>query len=70
MRSISNVEVAFVLKETDFGVKVSIRSKKLDATKIADKFNGGGHRRAAGCTIKMKLNSALEKLLQETKALL
>ena len=70
LRSISNVEIAFVLKETDFGVKVSIRSKKLDATKIAEKFNGGGHKRAAGCTIKMKLNSALEKLLQETKALL
>ena len=70
LRSIKNVEIAFVLKETQAGVKVSIRTKELDATKIAQKFNGGGHKRAAGCTIKLKLNSALEALLKEAKALL
>lgn len=70
LRSIKNVEVAFVLKETTNGVKVSIRTKEIDATKIAQKFNGGGHKRAAGCTIKLKLNQALEALLKETKTLL
>lgn len=70
LRSIKNVEAAFVLKETINGVKVSIRTKEIDATKIAQKFNGGGHKRAAGCTIKLKLNQALEALLKETKTLL
>ena len=70
LRSIKNVEAAFVLKETTNGVKVSIRTKEIDATKIAQKFNGGGHKRAAGCTIKLKLNQALEALLKETKTLL
>lgn len=70
LRSIKNVEAAFVLKETTSGVKVSIRTKEIDATKIAQKFNGGGHKRAAGCTIKLKLNQALEALLKETKTLL
>lgn len=70
LRSIKNVEIAFVLKETTNGVKVSIRTKEIDATKIAQKFNGGGHKRAAGCTIKLKLNQALEALLKETKTLL
>ena len=70
LRSIQNVEVAFVLKETDIGVKVSIRTKSLDATKITDMFKGGGHKRAAGCTIKAKINSALEQLLQQAKKLL
>ena len=70
LRSIKNVEVAFVLKETTNGVKVSIRTKEIDATKIVQKFNGGGHKRAAGCTIKLKLNQALEALLKETKTLL
>ncbi len=70
LRSVKNVEIAFVLKETKNGVKVSIRTKELDATKIAQKFNGGGHKRAAGCTIKLKLNQALEALLKEAKALL
>ena len=70
LRSIQSVEIAFVLKETDSGVKVSIRTKSKDATKITDVFNGGGHNRAAGCTIKAKINSALEKLLEQAKKLL
>ena len=70
LRSIQNVEIAFVLKETENGVKVSIRTKSKDATKITDIFNGGGHQRAAGCTIKAKINIALEQLLQQAKKLL
>ena len=70
LRSISGVEIAFVLKETQNGVKVSIRTKEIDATKITEKFNGGGHKRAAGCTIKEKINTAADLLLKEAKALL
>ncbi len=70
LRSIAGVEIALVLKESDNGVKVSIRTKEKDATKIASKFNGGGHKRAAGCTIKEKLPKALELLLNETKQLI
>lgn len=70
LRSIQNVEIAFVLKETETGVKVSIRTKTIDATKITDKFKGGGHKRAAGCTIKAKINNALEQLLKIAKELI
>ena len=70
LRSIKNVEIAFVLKETDSGVKASIRTKDIDATKLASKFNGGGHKRAAGCTIKEKLNTAAQMLLDSAKELL
>ena len=70
LRSVQNVEIAFVLKETETGVKVSIRTKEKDATKITSVFNGGGHKRAAGCTIKAKINSALEQMLQQAKKLL
>ncbi|MBE7707287.1 MAG: bifunctional oligoribonuclease/PAP phosphatase NrnA [Cyanobacteria bacterium SIG27] len=70
LRSISGVEIAFVLKEVQNGVKVSIRTKEVDATKITEKFNGGGHKRAAGCTIKEKINTAADMLLKEAKALL
>ena len=70
LRSIAGVEVAFVLKETQNGTKVSIRTKEIDATKITEKFNGGGHKRAAGCTIKEKINVAVDMLLKEAKALL
>ncbi len=70
LRSIAGVEIALVLKEAETGVKVSIRTKEKDATKITQKFNGGGHKRAAGCTIKEKLPKALELLLNETKQLI
>ena len=71
LRSISGVEIAFVLKETQTNkTKVSIRTKEIDATKITEKFNGGGHKRAAGCTIKEKINRAAELLLEEAKKLI
>lgn len=70
LRSISGVEIALVLKETDSGVKVSIRTTEADATKIVEKFNGGGHKKAAGCTIKEKINTAVEELIKAAKVLL
>jgi len=70
LRSIANVEIAFVLKETDIGAKASIRTKEIDATHIVKEFQGGGHKRAAGCTIKYPLNVAAEKLLKIAKELL
>ena len=70
LRSISGVEIAFVLKETQNGIKVSIRTKSIDATKITEKFKGGGHKRAAGCTVKGSINQALEQLLDEAKLLI
>ncbi|MBR5304297.1 MAG: bifunctional oligoribonuclease/PAP phosphatase NrnA [Candidatus Gastranaerophilales bacterium] len=68
LRSISGVEIAFVLKETNNGVKASIRTKEIDATRIAEKFNGGGHKRAAGCTIKEKINTACDIFIKEVLA--
>lgn len=70
LRSIAGVEAAFVLKETQNGAKASIRTKEIDATKITEKFNGGGHKRAAGCTIKEKINKAAELLLNQIRELL
>lgn len=70
LRSVKNVEIAFVLKETEVGSKISIRTKEVDATLIANHFQGGGHRRAAGCTIKEKPNTASEMLLKIAKELL
>ena len=35
--------------------------------KIAKKFNGGGHSKAAGCTIKKNYTIALNKLLEAIK---
>ena len=68
LRSMKPVEFAFVLKETGANsTKVSMRSKEKDVTLIAKKFGGGGHTRAAGCTIRKPLNEAIVCLLEEVK---
>lgn len=68
LRTIKTVEVSAVLKENDLGnTKVSLRSDNVDVAEIVQAFNGGGHSKAAGCTIKQPLNKAKELLIQEIK---
>ena len=56
LRSIDGVEIAVFLKEENGQVKVTMRSKSEgDVSKIAMQFNGGGHKKAAGCMIEGKL---------------
>lgn len=63
IRVIDTVDVAFLLTEKSPNVcRVSMRSKGADVSKIAAKLGGGGHIRAAGCTLKMSLDDA-EKIL-------
>ncbi len=53
VRAIATVEVACMLREDDEGIKISLRSKNYaDVSKIAVKYGGGGHIRAAGATLK------------------
>lgn len=54
LRTTEGVEVAILLTENDtVEYKVSMRSNQIvDVSKIASFFGGGGHIRAAGCTIK------------------
>ena len=65
IRVIETVDVAFLITEKAPNVcRVSMRSKGVDVSKIADKLGGGGHIRAAGCTLKTTLAEA-EKILVE-----
>lgn len=52
-RMIDGVEVALFFKELESGsVRVGFRSKgKVDVSQLAQEFGGGGHPRAAGCTL-------------------
>jgi phosphoesterase RecJ-like protein len=61
---IDTVEVGVLIKETETGIKASLRSKsKVDVRKIAEVFGGGGHIKAAGLAIK-------DKSMEEAKALI
>ncbi len=53
LRLISGVEVSIFLHETDVNeYKVSMRSKNyVDISRVAKFFGGGGHKKAAGCTM-------------------
>lgn len=60
VRDIDSVEVAVLLKEfKDNEIKIGLRSKKyVDVAAICAAFNGGGHIRAAGCTIHENIDIA------------
>ena len=66
-RDIDGVEVGILLKEKkENEIKISLRSKNyVNVSEIAKKFNGGGHIRAAGCTIYDSIENAKEKVLKE-----
>ena len=52
-------------------VRCSIRTRgSLDATVIAGKFGGGGHRKAAGCTVEGTMNSVKRRVRAAIKELL
>ena len=53
LRIIKGVECAIFMYETStLQYKVSLRScSYVDVSKVAEHFGGGGHKRAAGCTI-------------------
>lgn len=67
LRSINSTDISIVLKENEDkkSTKVSLRSKTIDLTSVVEKFNGGGHKMAAGCTIRKPAKEAIELILDE-----
>lgn len=67
LRSIDGVEMAVFVKEHgEESCRVSLRAKRLgDVSKIAEAFGGGGHMKAAGCTVHMNLKETMEALKEK-----
>lgn len=65
LRNIKGVDCAIFMYETEDGeYKVSLRSnEKVDAAKVVSYFDGGGHVRAAGCTLKGTVQECVDKLM-------
>lgn len=64
IRNVEHVEVAVVLKgKTNEITRVSLRSKGVDVNAVASKFGGGGHIRAAGCTVHANLEESSHKII-------
>lgn len=64
-KNIIGVEVGVFFYHTDNGeTKTGLRSKSVDVAAMAYKLGGGGHPRAAGCSISGKPGDVVKKVLQ------
>lgn len=70
-RRVEGVQVSAFIKEVDTGkYRVSFRSRGADVSVLAASFGGGGHARAAGCTIYGELQDIRARLAKELSAIL
>jgi phosphoesterase RecJ-like protein len=62
---IRGIEVAVFLRELrDHRVRLSLRSKgRVNVATVAERFGGGGHENASGCTLDGPLPAATERIL-------
>jgi phosphoesterase RecJ-like protein len=69
-RSLSGVEVAIFFRQISAeSYKVGFRSKgKVDVSRIAELFGGGGHHNAAGCIVAGNLDEVRQKVFSHLKA--
>lgn len=70
-RDLAGVRIAVAFKElSDDEIRVSFRSSgSLDVAALAARFGGGGHRNAAGCTVRGGLAAAKTVVLAAAEAL-
>ena len=64
--TVGEVEAVAMLKECESGVyRTSLRSKgDVNVAKVAEKFGGGGHRNAAGCTLTGSWDDAEQRIVE------
>ncbi|OGW97623.1 MAG: hypothetical protein A2Z81_10060 [Omnitrophica WOR_2 bacterium GWA2_45_18] len=72
LRSCKGVEVYVILTEIKPGLtRVNLRSSRsVNVAQLAHHFNGGGHRKASGCTIEKDMKAARRDFLNELKKVL
>ena len=67
-RSVARNEIAlffYQIPDRTNEIRCSIRTRgDWDATQLAAKFGGGGHVRAAGCSLKLPVNEAVEPVMK------
>ncbi len=69
-RNIKGVEVGILFKKIEGlnGIKVSFRSKgKIDVSRLAGRFGGGGHHNAAGCFVSGDFDKVINKVIDEAE---
>lgn len=65
---IEGIEIGVTIKEKENEYKISIRtSENYDASEICKNFDGGGHKRAAGCSLEGSYQDIKNRLLEIIK---
>lgn len=66
LRDVENVEIAMLMREKEPNVyKVSMRAKEYaNVCAVAERYGGGGHRLAAGCTVRGELDALAAELTE------
>jgi bifunctional oligoribonuclease and PAP phosphatase NrnA len=72
MTGVPTVHIAIMMIELpDGNTKISFRSRgEIPVNEIAMRYNGGGHRNAAGCTVKLPLRDTITEVLPHATAML
>jgi phosphoesterase RecJ-like protein len=69
-RSLATVEIGLFAVELVDGIRISLRSKSVDVSKVALAFGGGGHKVAAGFTISQTtLHETIDTILKKINEL-
>ena len=67
-RNINGVEVGVLFRKVPYlsGIKVSFRSKgKVNVSRVAGRFGGGGHHNAAGCLVQGEFREVHQQIIDE-----
>jgi phosphoesterase RecJ-like protein len=66
-KSLATVKISILLMELNGKIKVSLRSKGVDVSKIAQSFGGGGHQEASGFEIPGSFDEAERAVISKIK---
>jgi phosphoesterase RecJ-like protein len=70
LQRIAGPEIIMMIKERPQGVKISLRSRNVKVSDVAQKFGGGGHPHAAGISLpEHDIERAAALLVPELQAL-
>jgi len=69
-RVAKGVSLGVYIHEKDGAAKISVRSdEKVDSAKFCEYFGGGGHERAAGCTMNVSVDEAEKRIIARIEEL-
>ncbi len=70
LQNVAGVKISINISEdgkNEWRISLRTTSDEVDLSNIAHRFNGGGHKRASGCTLKGDIKKVVNALIKECK---